>query len=172
MWHFTHNLCHCSKCHDVSPGFPSDFELCASFICDVPPPHLRQCSHPGQWGPWPIHGLWVVNVRRRDSLSEPQCCYKGWLWIPHFHEIISTLALWHQFSLPFHLSLALLTLTWIHTSPAALQGAFCQLPWLLQQEGLAGNHLQTCHLIIARLLSIWQPHKEWETAAGSAQTRT
>lgn len=92
----------------------SEFGLRASFICDVPNPHSGQRSHPGQWAPWSIHGLWIVDLgRRRDSLTQPQRCYKSWRWISHSRRIISTLASWHLFSLPLHLPVALLASTWI-----------------------------------------------------------
>lgn len=148
---------------------PNKTTTALCLIHDVPPPHLRWHSHPGQWGSWPIPGLWVVNFRRRDSLSEPWCCYKSWLWIPHFHKIISTFALWHQFSLPFCLQLVLLALTWIRTSPAALQtvswvsapmtsptGGTCREPALLGSFRHITHHSQAAFYLAWKMLSTMQ----------------
>lgn len=80
----------------------------------MPFPRSGQHSHPGHWAPWPIHGLWIVNLRRRrQSLTQSEWCYKSRRWIPHFCRIMSAFASWHSFSLPLHLPLALLALTWI-----------------------------------------------------------
>lgn len=79
----------------------------------MPPNHSGQHSHPGQWAPWPIHDLWIVNLRRRDSLTQLQWCYKSHPWISHCCRMTSILASWHLFSHPIHLPLALLALNWI-----------------------------------------------------------